>query len=156
MEKTLLAVKHKEKSYIKRKKRSVVDRVSLIWDYAKFLRPESLETISETKWNIYTLKIGKYSCKNTLQFHKFKRKVCLSDYLSQLKSMLHYSVKSVRIRSYYGYYFLALGLVSLCIQSDCVKILAGITPKNTCQKDEFITFNVHFPNWWAQWEIYAE
>ena len=42
--------------------------------------------------------------------------------------MLHYSVKSVRIRSYYGPHFLALGLVSLCIQSDCVKIQAGITP----------------------------
>ena len=43
--------------------------------------------------------------------------------------MLHYSVKSARIRSYYGPHFLALGLVSLCIQSICVKIQAGITPK---------------------------
>ena len=104
-----------------------------------------------TPWKSESI-LAKTPCNFTISKEKFS----LSDYLSELKSMLHYSVKSVRIRSYYGYYFLALGLVSLCIQSDCVKILAGITPKNTCQKDEFITFNVHFPNWWAQWEIYAE
>ena len=116
--------------------------------------------------------LAKTPCNFTIS----KENLLLPDYSSELKSMLHYFVKSVLIRSYYGPHFLALGLVSLCIQSDCAKIRAGITPntdyfyavimkvlifwkkisKNRWQKDEFITFNVHFPNCWAQWKTYAE